>query len=48
MAAGCAPQICPQACIAGKKKKAHTIDASACIRCGVCLDVCPVDAVAVE
>jgi formate hydrogenlyase subunit 6/NADH:ubiquinone oxidoreductase subunit I len=34
-------------CIAGKKKKVHAIDNAACIRCGVCRDVCPVDAVLV-
>jgi len=38
---------CPEACISGKKKKAHAIDAAACIRCGACQDVCPVDAVRV-
>ena len=38
---------CPEACITGKKKKLHTIDIAACIRCGVCRDVCPVDAVLV-
>ena len=40
-------QNCPQACIAGAKKKPHTIDRDACIRCGACMDVCPVDAVVV-
>ena len=38
---------CPQACIAGENKKPHTIDQDACIRCGACMDVCPVDAVVV-
>jgi NADP-reducing hydrogenase subunit HndC len=39
---------CPQECISGKKKKAHAINSGACIRCGVCRDLCPVDAVKVE
>jgi NAD-dependent dihydropyrimidine dehydrogenase PreA subunit len=40
---------CPQECISGEKKKAHAIDSLACIRCGVCMDVCPVEgAVIVE
>jgi NAD-dependent dihydropyrimidine dehydrogenase PreA subunit len=39
---------CPQECISGKKKKPHAIDSSHCIRCGACLDVCPVGAVLVE
>jgi NADP-reducing hydrogenase subunit HndC len=39
---------CPQECISGKKKKPHVINNAACIRCGVCLDVCPVDAVRVD
>jgi NADP-reducing hydrogenase subunit HndC len=38
---------CPQACIAGEKKKPHIIDQDACIRCGACMDVCPVAAVVV-
>jgi NAD-dependent dihydropyrimidine dehydrogenase PreA subunit len=41
-------RICPQQCISGKKKKLHTINSSLCIRCGMCLDECPVDAVIVE
>jgi ferredoxin len=36
---------CPQTCIAGEKKKPHVIDASHCIRCGVCLESCKFDAV---
>jgi len=40
---------CPQDCISGERKKLHTIDSAACIRCGMCLDVCPVEgAVIVE
>ncbi len=46
---GCAlcARTCPQLCITGKKKKPHAIESSACIRCGACLDVCPVNAVIV-
>jgi NADP-reducing hydrogenase subunit HndC len=38
---------CPQACIAGENKKPHIIDQDGCIRCGACMDICPVDAVVV-
>ena len=38
---------CPQVCITGEKKKPHVIDASQCIRCGVCLESCKFDAVKV-
>jgi NADP-reducing hydrogenase subunit HndC len=41
-------RICPQQCISGEKKKLHTIDSSLCIRCGMCYDECPVDAVIVQ
>ncbi len=46
---GCAlcARTCPQLCITGKKKKPHAIESSACIRCGACMDVCPVNAVIV-
>jgi NADH:ubiquinone oxidoreductase subunit F (NADH-binding)/(2Fe-2S) ferredoxin len=36
---------CPVVCISGKIKEPHEIDASACIRCGVCFDVCKFSAV---
>ena len=36
---------CPQECITGERKKAHVIDESKCIRCGVCKDVCNFNAV---
>ncbi len=39
---------CPTNCISGEKKKLHTIDQPACIRCGVCRDVCKFDAVIVS
>ncbi|MEW6658426.1 MAG: NADH-ubiquinone oxidoreductase-F iron-sulfur binding region domain-containing protein [Thermodesulfobacteriota bacterium] len=38
---------CPEACISGKKKKAHVINTAACSRCGACQAVCPADAVRV-
>jgi len=41
-------RICPQQCISGEKKKPHTINSSLCIRCGMCFDECPVNAVIVE
>ena len=44
---GLCTEDCPGACISGKKKKAHAINAAACIRCGACQAVCPVDAVRV-
>ncbi|MCF8095670.1 MAG: 4Fe-4S binding protein, partial [Desulfobacteraceae bacterium] len=43
----CARQ-CPQECISGEKKKPHVIDASRCIRCGICMETCKFDAVYVE
>jgi NAD-dependent dihydropyrimidine dehydrogenase PreA subunit len=39
---------CPQQCISGEKKKPHTIDASRCIKCGMCLDSCKFGAVVVQ
>jgi len=39
---------CPTNCITGEKKQRHVIDANACIRCGICRDVCKFDAVRVE
>jgi NADH-quinone oxidoreductase subunit F len=38
---------CPVDAIAGEKKQKHVIDQEACIRCGVCRDVCKYDAVVV-
>jgi len=34
--------------IAGKAKQVHVIDPEVCIRCGICKQVCPVDAVKIE
>lgn len=41
-------KVCPSHCIAGATKKAHVIDQTKCIRCGICLDTCPVDAIEVK
>jgi ferredoxin len=38
---------CPTSCITGEKKKLHVIDPNACIKCGICRDVCKFDAVRV-
>jgi len=44
---GCAicAKNCPVDCIHGELKKAHTIDISACAKCGKCVTVCNFDAV---
>jgi NADH:ubiquinone oxidoreductase subunit F (NADH-binding)/(2Fe-2S) ferredoxin/NAD-dependent dihydropyrimidine dehydrogenase PreA subunit len=46
---GCAECVpaCPPRCISGEKKQPHVIDTAACIRCGACQDICPVQAVSV-
>lgn len=36
---------CPVSCISGSLKEKHFIDTSACIKCGICKNVCPVDAI---
>ncbi len=36
---------CPQQCITGERKKPHVLDASRCIKCGACYEVCKYDAV---
>jgi NADP-reducing hydrogenase subunit HndC len=41
-------RACPQQCISGEKKEPHAIDTTACIRCGMCIDLCNFDAVIVE
>jgi Na+-translocating ferredoxin:NAD+ oxidoreductase RNF subunit RnfB len=38
---------CPSGAVVGKKKEIHTIIQDKCIKCGVCLDVCNLDAVRV-
>jgi len=35
----CARQ-CPQKAIHGEKKKPHSIDQAACVKCGICFDIC--------
>jgi Fe-S-cluster-containing hydrogenase component 2 len=39
---------CPSDAIEGKRKEPHIILQEDCIKCGVCRDVCPEDAVIVE
>ena len=38
-------KACPEGAITGKKKQRHVIDASKCIKCGACKDVCKSGAV---
>jgi NADH:ubiquinone oxidoreductase subunit F (NADH-binding)/(2Fe-2S) ferredoxin/NAD-dependent dihydropyrimidine dehydrogenase PreA subunit len=38
-------RVCPASCISGERKKPHVIDASKCIKCGQCFDVCKFHAV---
>ena len=40
-------RLCPNDCISGEKKNPHTIDATRCIRCGICQDTCKFGAVKV-
>jgi NAD-dependent dihydropyrimidine dehydrogenase PreA subunit len=39
---------CPVSCISGERKKLHVINQDACIKCGMCFQVCRFDAVKVE
>ncbi len=39
---------CPVSCISGERKKLHVIDQEACIKCGMCSQVCRFDAVRVD
>jgi ferredoxin len=41
-------RMCPVDAISGEKKQKHTIDPSACIRCGACYDSCNYDAIIVH
>ncbi len=43
---GLCMKACPAGAITGEKKKPHTINAAACIKCGSCFDVCKFKAVA--
>ncbi|HXW69777.1 MAG TPA: NADH-quinone oxidoreductase subunit NuoF [Dissulfurispiraceae bacterium] len=45
---GLCMKACPAGAITGDKKKPHTINASACIKCGSCFDVCKFKSVARE
>jgi len=38
-------RTCPQGAVSGKKKEPHQIDPAACIKCGICQDVCRFGAV---
>ena len=38
-------RVCPVGCISGERKKAHTIDTEACIKCGACIEKCKFDAI---
>ncbi len=39
---------CPEAAIRGERKQAHAVDQQACVKCGICRDVCRRDAVLVS
>ncbi|MBN2384336.1 NAD(P)H-dependent oxidoreductase subunit E [bacterium] len=39
---------CPTQAISGEKNKRHVIDASKCIKCGICLETCRFDSVEVH
>jgi len=45
---GLCMKACPAGAITGEKKKPHTINAAACIKCGSCFDVCKFKSVARE
>jgi NADH:ubiquinone oxidoreductase subunit F (NADH-binding)/NAD-dependent dihydropyrimidine dehydrogenase PreA subunit/(2Fe-2S) ferredoxin len=45
---GACARACPVDCIAGEKKKPHTIDPNQCIRCGSCRTTCKFGAVHVQ
>jgi len=38
--------VCPVDAIRGEKDQRHIIDKEKCIGCGVCLDTCPLHAIA--
>jgi Pyruvate/2-oxoacid:ferredoxin oxidoreductase delta subunit len=40
-------RACPHGAIAGERKQAHVIDASVCVKCGICRDECKFEAVAI-
>ena len=42
---GLCQRECPNEAISGKKKKVHVINTSRCIRCKICVDVCPEGAI---
>jgi NADP-reducing hydrogenase subunit HndC len=42
---GMCARVCPANAIEGETKKAHTIELSACIKCGTCIDKCKFGAI---
>ena len=36
---------CPVSAISGKVKERHVIDTETCIKCGACMEACPVGAI---
>lgn len=45
---GACKVLCPNQAIQGEPKKTHVIDASKCIKCNTCRDICKFDAVLVK
>jgi NADH-quinone oxidoreductase subunit F/NADP-reducing hydrogenase subunit HndC len=39
---------CPVEAITGERRQVHLIDQSTCIKCGICVQVCNFNAIAVE
>jgi len=42
---GLCARNCPAHCIAGEKRKLHTVDQAQCVKCGQCYEVCKFEAV---
>jgi len=41
-------KACPQNAITGERKKVHKLNQELCIKCGICKETCPFDAIIVE
>jgi NADH-quinone oxidoreductase subunit F len=41
-------RVCPTKAARGERKKVHTIEAAACIKCGLCHEACRFDAIAID
>ncbi len=41
-------KACPQNAISGERKKVHVINQEICIKCGICKDTCPFEAIIIE